>query len=284
VGILRIRACWLRYKVYIPVITRPADFPVTEPSVRGYFSQIPYGLQSIDTPADDGQPNQTLVAERYFTFSQTTDIPSGKYSIQVHALNSGSYYIDYRGYDSTGTTNDSSLKTGTLLAGQSVTAAVNHSAEAVARPTAELTLSEYSIKKKPRTTYSDAKVTLKGHLKTYNKSQIELRDQFVLSVGGISGAKAVLYASDFKVTRSKKETLYLYSKNHIELILSSTGEFKLEMKNFDLSGLDKDQISYVTLKVDGNFADKRLQIECRKNACKLPPPNGHCHFDLEDEE
>jgi len=258
-----------------------------DPNTNTAYNEIPgasYGLQSINTPGDEAQPNKTLIAERYFALSQATDIPSGNYSVQVHALDSGSYYIDYRGYDSTGTTNNSSLKSGTLVAGQSAAVTINHSSEASLQLTADLALSEYSIKKEPRRTYSNTKVKFRGRIKTFKNANIDLNDQLILSIGGITGSKTILYASDFKVIRTKNETRYLYSKNHIEMILSGHGEFQIEMKNVDLSGLDKDQMSYVGLKVDNHFADKRLKLECRKNACKLPPLQGYCHFDKEDEE
>ncbi len=258
-----------------------------DPNTSTSIHEIPgafYGTQSINNTGEESQENSVLVAERYIAISQDTDIPSGNYSIQVYGLESGEYHIDYRGFDSTGTTNNSSLKTGSIQAGQLVTININHAATLAPTPTANLFVNEYSIKKSPWKTYSHANIILRGQLIPYSKSVILLKDQITVSIGGITGVNTTFYASDFKTVKKRNETLYLYNKHHAELSISSNGEFEIKIKDADLTDLDKNQIQYISIKVDNLFADKRINTDCRKNACKLKPHHGTCHFDKEDEE
>jgi len=132
-----------------------------DPKTKTTYSGIPnatYGEQSIDTPADEGFTPCTLTSERQFMISAAA-LP-GLYQVQVFSLVGGKYYLDYRGCDLSGDTNDAHYLTGTLKAGSSTIRTVNHLTTPAPIPNARLDLSQYTI----QTTGSEEfkKATIQG--------------------------------------------------------------------------------------------------------------------------
>lgn len=256
------------------------------PNTNTTYNEIPgtsYELQSINNPGDDGSDNDTQAEERYFSYADDKDIPVGNYSVQVYGVTAGSYYLDYAGYDSKGNSNAYVYKTGTITAGGTITENIIHSADSIPEVTAILKLEEYEIKKKPKNNYSQSRIKIEGRITNLDKSKLVLENQFKLLIGGVSGYSLSIPASEFKHRKYKSGFTALYKSRSIEVEISSSGEFEINLEKADLSSLTKDQFNYVGVQVDDKFADVNQSLQCRKNACKLPK-HGRCHFDKEDEE
>lgn len=101
------------------VVTDPSGRKVGfNPETKTTYSEVPtasYVVEGIDAANE----------ERQITISRNA-LP-GAYRIQVFSKSGGSYYLDYRGYDSSGTTNDARYLTGSLKAGTSTVEVIDHS-------------------------------------------------------------------------------------------------------------------------------------------------------------
>jgi hypothetical protein len=260
------------------------QFVVTDPLGRraGFnpttgvsYSEIPgagHGEQSINTPGDPGYTPSTLVDERYFISS--SDVPAGSYQVQVFSVTGGSYYLDYRSYDSTGTTNDARFQTGTLKQGASSTVAFQHSTASVPVPNASLKLGGYLIEKSYKENLKNATIGISGELIPFSKALVSLKSSFQLSIGGISGYQLDLPASAFKSRTIYKKTFYSYENRDVRVWLDSSGRFEAEIRDADLSSIDPSLLGYVSLSVDSVFGDTSSNLKCHDGFCSI---NNHYH-------
>jgi hypothetical protein len=238
------------------------------PNTGTTYSEIPgaaYGEQSIDTPADPGFPSSTLVDERYFMSS--LDVPPGSYNLQVFSLNGGSYYLDYRSSDSSGTTNDSRFKTGTLKPGESNTVAIQHSIAPAPRPNAVLTVSQYAIQDTGATGLKRAMVKISGTIAPNSKIPVSVGSSVQISIGGITGYQLYLPASNFTNSTADKKTLYLSNSPVANVHLDSTGAFEINLRGVDLSDVDQNLLGAVAIEVDSTIGAKKVDLSCHQGRC-----------------
>ncbi len=239
------------------------------PNTGTSYAEIPdadYGEQSIDTPADPGFTPSTLVDERYFMSSE--DVPPGSYNIQVFSLTGGDYYLDYRGTDSSGTTNDSRYKTGTLAPGDSTTVAIKHLTTAAPRPNAVLTVSQYAIQDTGATGFKQTLVKIAGTIAPNSKSPVSIQSSVQISIGGITGYQFYLPASDFtSFSTADKKTMYISNSPAANVHIDSTGAFEIDLRGVDLSDVDQNLLGAVSIEVDSTIGGKMLNLNCHQGRC-----------------
>jgi hypothetical protein len=255
-----------------------------DPNTNTTYNEIPgasYSNQSINTPSDEGLPNKTLVAERYFTYSSNSDIPSGSYSVQIYAVSSGSYYLEYRGYDSSGNLNSNEIRNGVLNAGGAATQLLNHSNVPAPVINADLKVEHFMMRKKPKNSFARTNLKIEGQLRRRDNKPISISNSVNISIGGSSGYKLNLFGSDFKLRKSSEKSYYLYSKGDIEIKISTRGDFDINIENADLRESDRLRLGEIELQIDDAFGASSIQLECRKNACKM---RGKGSFIKDDEE
>jgi len=254
----------VHFVVTDPLGRRAGFNPITGTS----YSEIPnasYAEQSINTPGDAGYTPSTLVDERYFISS--SDVPAGSYQVQVFSVTGGSYYLDYRSYDSAGTTNDAHFQTGTLKKGATSTVTFQHSVASVPVPNATLSLNGYLIEKSYKENLKDATIGISGRLVAFSKTPLSLKSSFQFAIGGISGYQLTVPASEFKSITFHKETFYYYENRDIRVWLDRSGQFEVEIRNANLSSVDPSLLGYVSLSVDSVFGDVSSKLNCHYDFC-----------------
>lgn len=255
-------------------------FVVTDPQGRraGYdpisnktYSEIPeasYELQSIDTPNEEGFVPETLVAERYFISSK--DVLVGQYQIQVFSVSGGSYYLDYRGYDTTGTTNKSVVHSGALQVGQSEVVNILHSDQAAVTQNAQIKLHDYKIQNIQPKGSSKSNVRISGKIIPNVKSVISMDTDFIITIGdGVGKFKLQLPASVFKVKKEHKEFIYTYQSKNAEIKIKSDGDFVIEFRQVNLTGINQNDLGLVAINVGGFVGQTNANLTCNKNECSL---------------
>jgi hypothetical protein len=256
-------------------------FVVTDPQGRqtGYnpitgttYAEIPgatYELQSINTPNETGFTPQTLVAERYFTNSVSA--LTGNYQVTVYAVSAGSYYIDYRGFDATGTTNKSIIRKGTLSAGQTATVTVNQSDAAAPVPNAKITLREYSIRDFKKIGLADATVHVVGNISSFSKSNFVFGSAFSLGIGGVGEYSLRVPASNFKTRKLRDVQIYEYHAKYIDMVVDSRGDFDLKVRDANLTSVNQNEIGLISITTGNFIGQTNSELMCDKDECHLPP-------------
>lgn len=261
------------------LLTAPLNvhFIVTDPNGRrvGYdpttgtsYSEIPgasYEIQSIDTPNEDGYTPQTLVAERYFVSG--TDVPSGAYQVQVFAVNSGSYYLDYSGYDATGTTNKSIYHTGIIQVGQPVVYNFIHSDQAMPVPNAKINLKKYTVHNFHRSNLSKSDVKVSGKLIPNVSGAIKIGSGLVMALGGIGEYSLTIPSADFKIDREHGEVIYKYQNKDTQIKIKSNGEFKIELHRINLTNVSPELIGLVSVSIDNLNGQINSNLICSIHEC-----------------
>jgi len=238
------------------------------PNTGTSYTEIPgaaYGEQSIDTPADPGFTPSTAVDERYFISSQ--DVPPGSYDIQVFSINGGSYYLDHRSFDSSGMTNDSHFSTGTLTAGNSTTATINHVTTTVPRPNAVLAVNQYAIQDTGNTDFKQAMVKIAGTLVPNSKSPLSITSSVHVTIGGVNGYQFDVPASSFTGSIASKKTLYIANRPTANVHMDSTGVFEISLRGVDLSTVDQNLLGSVRIEVDSTIGAKKVGLTCHQGRC-----------------
>lgn len=236
-----------------------------DPTTSTRYSEIPgasYVDQSIDSPNEVEFTPSTLVAERYFISSQ--DVPPGSYQVKVFGVSSGTYYLDYRSYDSVGTTNDATYKSGTILAGASDIVSFQHSLDLVPAPNADIKVKRFSVK---NAGLKASRINFSGKVEPFSGAGLELKSSLQITIGGVSGYHLALPASAFEYKVNGGQARYSYRQNGIEVGLQESGDFKIEINQANLSGVDSNQIGYLRLDVDNINADADVKLKCNNEKC-----------------
>jgi len=239
-----------------------------DPTTSIRYAEIPgasYIDQSIDSPNEVGFTPSTLVAERYFISSQ--DVPPGSYQVKVFGVSSGTYYLDYRSYDSTGTTNDASYKSGTILAGASDIVSFKHSLDPVPAPNADIKVKRFSINKSQKADPKNSIINFSGKVVPYSDKALMLNSSFRFTIGGVSGYSLALPASAFDYKVNNSQGRYTYHVNGVKIELQESGDFKIEILHVDLSGVDSNQTGYLRLDIDNINADINVTLKCHNEQC-----------------
>jgi hypothetical protein len=263
------------------IITAPQNvhFVVTDsqgrrtgfnPLTNTSYSEIPeagYTNQSIDTPNEDGFLPKTLVAERYYS---ANEVSSGQYQVQVFGVESGTYYLDYRGYDSSGSTNASSHRVGDIQAGATASQSFTHSTDPAPEDNATLKVDKYMIEKSSGPGFKKSEIRLKGKVSPNIAGAVELKSSFTFEVGQPSGYRLSIPASEFKIKKElKSPSQYVYDKQGVKIKLSSLGEFEIEVDRADLSSVSPDQMGNLKVIIDSLSANLFVELECHKDTCIL---------------
>ena len=250
-----------------------------DPTTQTVYNEIPganYSLQSINTPSDPGFTPETLVQEQYF--SSSTEVMDGGYQVKVFGLNSGSYYLDSRSFDSAGDFNDSQYKTGTIKAGQVITLNLMHSSQTISSSNAKLSLVDYSLFAKHKD-FAKANIDVIAKITPLVKSKMTLVSNFRFMVGGAGGFDLSIPASQFKALPSDQDkdcrdkkaepTHFIYRGGKAEIHVWSSGEINIRIHDANLSNLDSNQFDQIRIEIDSTAGDTNAKLNCHDDFCSI---------------
>ena len=239
-----------------------------DPITGASYSQIPgatYEVQSINTPNEVDYAPETLVAERYFVSS--ANVLAGDYMVTVYGVSSGSYYVDYRGFDSTGTTNKSILASGTIATGQSTSMTIAQSSEPAPVPNANLAVRDYSIWYFRKRGISDAFIHVQGNIRSVVNRKLEFNSDFKLMVGGVGEYTFDLPLSSFEKKKFFRHPIYRYHDKDVDVMIEHDGDFVINVRHADLSNVNQFEMPLVTVEAGNLIGQKFTNLICRKNKC-----------------
>lgn len=231
------------------------------------YNEIPnssYGNQSIDNPEEPGVESKTLVRERYFAASG--DVASGEYSVQVFSVNSGTYYLDIRSFDTDGFTNNAIIHEGTLQVGQTGEFKFDHSDLPRLNSTPVSFMSKgYLVSQ--LLGVSRSSIALTGKLQMPAGTKLNFSSNFEFRIGGSGGFTLSVPANKFKMVNFRNVKTYTYSNQGNVVSLSDDGTVSLAIAKANLSSVGRSKVDLIGITVDNLNVEQKLNAKCLGPIC-----------------